>query len=78
MIARTRQTRSRSPRRQNETLRAMASFPAGFTTPQERERVSILIHENTVDFHDPLLSVSETPTSQTMMEPMHSTSFHCS
>ena len=69
MIARTRQTRSRSPRRHNETLRAMASFPAGFTTPQERERVSILIHENTVAFHDPLLSVSETPTSQTMMEP---------
>ena len=69
MIARTRQNRSRSPRGQNDTLRAMASFPAGFTTPQERERVSILVHEDTVDFHDPLLSVSETPTAQTMMEP---------
>ena len=68
MIARTHQTRSRSPRRPNETFRAMASFPAGFTTPQERERVSILIHENTVDFDDPLLSVSETPTPQTMKE----------
>ena len=60
MIARTRQTRSRSPRGHNETLRAMASFPAGFTTPQERERVSVLVHEDTVDFHDPLLAVSET------------------
>ena len=47
----------------------MASFPARFTTPQERERVSILVHEDAVDFHDPLLSVSETPTAQTMMEP---------
>ena len=68
MIARTRQTRSRSPRGQNELFRAMATFPAGFTTPQERERVSLLVHEDTVDFHDPMLSVSETPTSQTMRD----------
>ena len=72
MIARTHQTRSRLPRRPNETFRAMASVPAGFTSPQERKRVSILVHENTVDFDDPLLSVSETPTSQTMK------SFNCS
>ena len=68
MIARTHRQRSRSPRGQNDMLRAMASFPAGLSTLHERERVSLFTNEDTIDFQDPTLSLSETPTAQTMRE----------
>ncbi len=69
MIARTHRQRSRSPRGyNNDILRAMASFPAGMSTLQERERVSLLTHEDIIDFQDTTLSLSETPTAQTMRE----------
>ena len=68
MIARTRQKRSRSPRRSNDILRAMASSPAGLAEPLERERVTLLANEDSIDFQDPTLALAETPTAQTMRE----------
>lgn len=67
MIARTRRTRSRSPRRPNEIFRAMASFPAGLHDPFERERVSLLVQAHDIDFHDPALAVTEIPTSDSIL-----------